>query len=229
MSVMYRPSIAWLALSAARCSARSTCFTACVRRKDSPASSSTICVQSSFNGTCSSRGYRFRNRPSSVASAGAHKITATFGSIERRASASFPSFNGPITIRSGETPSPFLHRSLVTTERPGSWRSTCQQADSNRANSASSVRINTLVFRKSVPLPDCVSCLPLLRSRELQFLGFVECRKQALRADSQVHRRFRVLGLFGHFHAFLKARNLHARDGQHAVQPRRVSRFLGLL
>src|SRR5271157_4538291 len=218
MSVMYRPSIAWLALSAARCSARSTCFTACVRRRDSPASSSTICVQSSLNGTCSSRGYLFRSSPNSVASAGAHRITATFGSIVRSASASFPSFNGPITIRSGETPSPFLHKSLVTTERPGSWRSTCQHADSNRANSASSVRINTLVFRKSDPLPDCVTCLPLLRSRELQFLGFVQCRKQPLRADPQVHRCFRVLRLFGHFHALLQAGNFHARDRQHVVQ-----------
>ena len=55
-------------------------------------------------------------------------------------------------IKSGEEVSASFQNSLVTTQIPGSCRSTCQQAVSNRANSASSVRINTFVFRKN-PAP----------------------------------------------------------------------------
>src|SRR5260221_3845904 len=64
---------------------------------------------------------------------------------------------------------------------------------------------------------------------ELKLFGFVQRRKQPLLADSQIHRRFRVLRWLRRFHALLQPRNFHARNRQRPVEPRRISRFLRAL
>lgn len=130
-------------------------------------------------------------------------MTPVFGGTERSALPSLPSFNGPITTRSETTDSREGHKSLVTTESPGSWRSICQHAVNSRANSASSVRISTLVVRKGTrSLTVFHACQ--LHSRELELFRLFQTRQQALGADAQIHGSLRVFGLLGDFDAFLK-------------------------
>ena len=68
---------------------------------DSPASSSTICVQSSRKGTCSSRGYRLRSSAQFLEIGGRTKNHGGVWTRETRAHpTSVASFSGPTTMRS---------------------------------------------------------------------------------------------------------------------------------
>src|SRR3974377_352874 len=138
----------------------------------------------------------------------------------RNVAARAPAFKGPSTSKSGTMSLPLFQRSLVSTEMPGNWRSTCQHAVSVRANSPSSVRINTLVVRKGNPLTRLSRLPACLRIRESKLFGCVQSGEQALGADAEVFCSLGVFCLLGFFHAFLQSRYFHARDRKNAVQPR---------
>src|SRR5262249_30881123 len=147
------------------------------------------------------RGCRRRREASSFDSTGAHRITALAGASDCRISGSLPSRTGPTTASSCATPSCSFQTSLASTVIAGTSLSARQQAVRSRANSGSSVTINTLTFCKET---GSQFHLWLTRDRaersnrrRSEFLGLVQCRKQPLRADAEIHRGFRILCLFG--------------------------------
>src|SRR6266568_4140124 len=150
------------------------------------------------------------NCPNSLVSVGAQRMTAVDGSRDRNTLVSFPSCMGPTTMRSWAGASWSCHESLLRTVTPGAWRSVCQQAVSNRANSVSSVRITTLACRNEGQLLKFPSGSAGSLRYPLQFLCFAERRGQTFRADSKIHCRFRVFCLLGHVHALLQSRHFHA-------------------
>src|SRR5262249_56055674 len=100
--------------------------------------------------------------------------TAHAGSIERSTEEILPSSSGPTTTRSYAA-CPFdSHKSLLNTVIRGDCRSACQQAESKRANSASSVRIKRLAGRKGVKLPRFPS--PPEKVSHFHFFHFVHPR-----------------------------------------------------
>src|SRR5229473_2443756 len=227
MSSMYRPSVAWFSfLAALRSACRAICK-AFARRSDSPATSRSVCAQSSRSGMCTRRGYLLRNCPNPWESACAHKMIAVAGSSDRNTLLIFPSRTGPTTTRSWAGASCFCHDSLLRTVMLGAWGSACQQAVSNRANSVSSVRMTTLACRKENPLPE-VSVRPRrTSSHRLQLFCFVQRREQTFRTDPEVYRCFRILRLLGNIHALLQSSDFHARDVHRPLERRGIPRFLG--
>jgi hypothetical protein len=127
-------------------------------------------------------------------------------------------FNGPTTIRSQFTVLPSFQSSLVTKESPGNCRSVCQQAESSRANSVSSVRINALVLGKEVRSLAVFSACLIRHSRESKLLGVVEGGQQTLCADAQIYGRLGVLGLLRYLDSLLQTGDLDTRDRQDPIE-----------
>ena len=134
-------------------------------------------------------------------------MTAVAGSSERSTFDNLPSRTGPTTTKSRAGACCSCHKSLVKTVTTGAWRSACQQAVNSRANSVSSVSMTTLACRKGNPLQNI---FPLLQNQiatanpnQLQLVGFVQRRKQPLRADAEIYCCFRIFRLLRHIHALL--------------------------